>query len=113
MTGIVDRDQVTKPVRLTVSAWNEPNLHPAYGEKPVEMDGVVTVRDLSVGSAYALLRYSSYEHVPTEGSAEDFLASNVDVKHEFVAAEVTYTYADPKKIPSTGSVYYRCVPLKL
>lgn len=74
------------------------------------MDGIVTVRQLVNGKSYVLLRYSSYEHVPTKGNVNDFLSSNFDVKHEFVANDTTYTYADPKKIPSTGSVYYRCVP---
>jgi len=74
------------------------------------MDGIVTVRQLVNGKSYVLLRYSSYEHVPTKGNVNDFLSSNFDVKHEFVANDTTYTYADPKKISSTGSVYYRCVP---
>ena len=108
MAGIVDEDHVTVPVRLSVSAWNEPNPHPAYGEDPSEMDGTVTVRELNVNRSYVLLRYSSYEHVPTKGSAGDFLLSNYDEKHEFVANDTVYVYEDPKKIPSTGSVYYRC-----
>ena len=110
MTGIVDKDHVTLPVRLAVSAWNEPNTHPAYNEQPTEMDGVVTVNELIIGKQYVLLRYSSYETVPTEGSIAQFLSSNFDQKHEFLANASTYTYADPQKIPSTGSVYYRCVP---
>ncbi|CAF4143703.1 unnamed protein product, partial [Adineta steineri] len=40
----------------------------------------------------------------------DFLLSNFDSKHEFIANDTIYNYTDPKKIPSTGSVYYRCVP---
>ncbi|CAF4309248.1 unnamed protein product, partial [Adineta steineri] len=109
VTGIVDEDRVTLPVRLSVSAWNEPNLHPAYNENPIEMDGNVTVRDLIVGKLYVLLRYSSYEYVPTKGTIGDFLLSNFDSKHEFIANDTIYNYTDPKKIPSTGSVYYRCV----
>ena len=98
---------------MSVSAWNEPNLHPAYNETPVEMDGIVTVRNLIVNETYILLRYSSYEHVPTKGNVKDFISSNFDEKHEFTATETTYIYTDPKKIPSTGSVYYRCVPKPL
>ena len=106
----MDEDHVTLPVRLSISAWNEPNPHPAYGEAPVEMDGVVTVNHLIVGKEYTLLRYSSYEHVPTKGGINAFLQSNFDEKLEFMANDTTYVYADPKKIPSTGSVYYRCIP---
>ncbi|CAF1355953.1 unnamed protein product [Adineta ricciae] len=109
VTGIRDEDHVTLPVRLSVSAWNEPNLHPAYNEQPVEMDGIVTIRNLTVGQEYTVLRYSSYEYVPTNGTVKDYLASNFDTKHDFVANDTIYSYVDCKKIPSTGSVYYRCV----
>ncbi|CAF3516855.1 unnamed protein product [Rotaria sp. Silwood2] len=109
VTGIVDEDHVTLPVRLSVSAWDEPNLHPAYNQSPTEMNGIVTVRDLIIGRTYVLLRYSSYEYVPTKGTSNDFLLSKFDEKHIFVANNTIYIYEDPKKIPSTGSVYYRCV----
>ncbi len=110
MTGILDEDHVTLPVRLSISASNEPNTHPSYNENPIEMDGVVTVRKLIVGKSYVLLRYASYEYVPTKGNVDDFLSSKFDKKHEFMANDTIYIYEDPKKIPSTGSVYYRCVP---
>ena len=73
------------------------------------MDGTIKVMNLTSGHTYVLLRYSSYEHVPTKGDAKAFLNSNFDVDHEFIATDTSYTYEDPKKIPSTGSVYYRCV----
>lgn len=109
MTGIIDENKVTLPVSLSVSACNEPNPHPAYNENPIEMDGIVTVRDLVIGESYTLLRYSSYEYVLCKGIANDFLTSNFEEKHEFVANETMYIYNDPKKISSTGSVYYRCI----
>jgi hypothetical protein len=101
VTGILDEDHVTLPVCLSVSAWNEPNTHPAYNEHPIEMDGIMTVHKLTVGRSYILLRYSSYEHVPTKGNINEFLSSNFDEKHEFMANDIIYIYADPKKIPST------------
>ncbi len=110
MTGILDEDHVTLPVRLSVPVWSEPNTHPAYNESPIEMDGILTVRNIIIGKSYVILRYSSYEYVPTKGNIDDFLSSNFDEKHEFMANDTIYIYADPKKIPSTGSVYYRCVP---
>lgn len=98
---------MTFPVRLKVSAWNEPNL--CDDEQPIEMDGTVTVYNLTVGTVYVLLRYSSYRNVPTKGDADSFIQSRFDVKHQFVAEDTSYEYKDPKKIPSKGSVYYRCV----
>jgi hypothetical protein len=100
---------VTLPVHLSVSAWNEPNPHPAYNENPTEMDGIVTVRNLIIGKSYVLFRYSSYQYVPTKGNINDFLSSNFDKKYQFMADDIIYIYADPIKIPSTGSVYYRCL----
>jgi hypothetical protein len=108
MTGISDEDHVILPVCLSVSAWNEPNTHPAYNEKPIEIDGIVTVSHLIIGESYILLKYSSYQYVPTKGNEEHFLLSNFDEKHKFIANDTIYIYEDPKKIPSTGSVYYRC-----
>ncbi|CAF3485641.1 unnamed protein product [Rotaria sp. Silwood1] len=107
ITGIIDEDRVTLPVRLVVSAWNEPN--PAFHEDSTEMDGAVTVYNLTVGNTYVLFRYSSYKDVQTKGDANAFFQSRFDVKHEFVADDTTYVYEDPKKIPSNGSVYYRCI----
>jgi hypothetical protein len=98
---------VTLPVRLTVSAWNEPN--PIYCKHPREMIGIVTVNNLTIGNCYVLLRYSSYEYVPTKGDEDIFLRSNFEEKYEFMATETNYIYEDPKTISSTGSVYYRCV----
>ncbi|CAF3713023.1 unnamed protein product [Rotaria socialis] len=107
ITGIVDEDRVTVPVRLAVSKWDEPNL--AFNEDPIEMDGIVTVYNLNIGNTYVLLRYSSYKNVPTKGDADAFIKSLHDFKHEFIADNTSYIYEDPEKIPSKGSVYYRCV----
>ncbi|CAF1030644.1 unnamed protein product [Adineta steineri] len=107
ITGIVDEDSVTLPVRLSVSEWNEPN--PRYHEAPKEMLGTVTVNNLTNGCFYALLQYSSYGSVPTRGSAIDFLQSDFDERHEFMATSTDYVYEDPNVISTNGSVYYRCV----
>ncbi|CAF0763206.1 unnamed protein product [Adineta steineri] len=107
ITGIVDEDSVTLPVRLSVSEWNKPN--PRYHEAPKEMRGTVTVNNLTIECFYTLLRYSSYTSVPTRGSANDFLQSGFDMRHEFMATNTDYVYEDPNVILSTGSVYYRCV----
>ncbi|UJR17106.1 hypothetical protein I4U23_004002 [Adineta vaga] len=107
ITGIVDEDQVTVPVHLSVSACEEPN--PDFNEDPIEMIGIVKMTNLVVGNAYVLLRYSSYEHVPTKGDAHTFLQSSFDKRHDFTAFETSYIYEDTKSIPTTGSVYYRCI----
>ena len=100
---------MTLPVHLSVSANDEPN--PAFREDPVDMTGTVTVTNLIIGNAYALLRYSTYKFVPTKGNADTFLESRFDTQHIFTALGTTYEYEDPKKISSKGSVYYRCVPM--
>ncbi len=109
VTGIVDEDQVTLPVRLAVPALKEPN--PAFKHSPKEMIGTVTINNLTIGNFYALLRYSSYKDVPTKGDEDIFLHSNFESKHEFMATETTYVYEDPRTISSAGSVYYRCIKI--
>ena len=109
ITGIVDDDQTTLPVHLSVSESEEPD--PWVPKDSIEMDGTVTVKHLTVGKGYTLLRYASFEHVPTKGHVEAFLQSNYDTEHHFTATDTTYMYNDPKKIISTKSVYYRCVPI--
>ncbi|CAF1199086.1 unnamed protein product [Adineta steineri] len=107
ITGIVDEDHVTLPVRLSVPQWNEPN--PTYRKNPREMVGTITVNNLTIGKFYALLRYSSYTYVPTQGDEDTFLQSQFEAKHEFMATTTNYVYEDPQTISSTGSVYYRCI----
>ncbi|CAF1581191.1 unnamed protein product, partial [Rotaria magnacalcarata] len=107
ITGVMDKDRVTLPVHLAVSARDEPD--PVLNAKSREMDGTVTVNNLTIGSTYVLLRYASYKFTPIEGDANGFINSCFDVKHEFITDNSTYVYEDPKKIPSKGSVYYRCV----
>ncbi|CAF1367197.1 unnamed protein product [Rotaria sordida] len=107
ITGVIDKDDVTLPVHLAVSKRDEPD--PVLNAESRDMDGTVTVNNLIIGNTYVLLRYASYKFTPTEGDANNFIHSHFDVKHEFIADNSTYVYKDPKKIPSKGSVYYRCV----
>ena len=95
------------PVRLAVSSWNEPN--PAFRANPRQMTGTITINNLTIGESYALLRYSSYEHVPIRGDEKTFLQSKFKDKHEFTATESNYIYRDPNTISSAESVYYRCI----
>lgn len=98
---------MTLPVHLAVSSWNEPN--PIFRDCCAQMKGTITISNLTIGEFYSLLRYSSYEHVPTQGDENTFLQSKFQSKHEFEATETSYIYADPNTIPSKGSTYYRCV----
>jgi len=90
-----------------VSESDEPCL--AYGMQACDMFGRVTVRKLTIGTRYALLRYSSYVDVPIEGDATAFLNSKYTSIHNFTAEDNVYTYEDPISISSNGSTYYRCV----
>ena len=105
----MDEDQVTLPVHLSVSQSAEPD--PCVPTAAIEMDSILTVKNLIIGNAYILLRYAFFTHVPTKAHVAAFLQSNYDTKHVFTATDTTYVYQDPKKIISTKSVYYRCVPM--
>lgn len=100
---------MTLPVHLSVSQSTEPD--PCSTDQPMEMDGIVTIDNLTVENVYILLRYSSYKNVPTKGNVEAILQSNYETKYLFTATDTTHVYHDPKNIISTKSVYYRCLPM--
>ena len=60
------------------------------------MDGIVTVNNLIVRRSYILLRYASYEHVPTKSSIDKFLSSKFNEKYELMANDPVYIHTDPK-----------------
>ncbi|CAF3453120.1 unnamed protein product [Rotaria socialis] len=106
--GIIDKQNVTLPLRLKVDRSDEPNL--SLGASPVEMQGTITVFNLVLGRNYVLLRYKSYTEVPSSGNATAFQSSRYYKRHNFRAINVIYTYVDPEKILSNDTTYYRCVP---
>ncbi|UJR19564.1 hypothetical protein I4U23_022694 [Adineta vaga] len=108
--GIKDEQHVTLPVQLKVNLSDEPNL--STGAPPVLMQGTLIVSNLEPNREYALLRYASHRLVPKSGDIQAFLHSKYHSRHDFCASHSTYTYIDPEKIPSNGSTYYRCVPVK-
>jgi hypothetical protein len=108
ITGIVDTDHATLPVRIKVPTNREPNV--SQGQAAVAMTASVTVGGLTAGHDYALLRYDDYTAVPTAGTAAAFLASRFSHRVDFTATDAPWTYADPTSFLSSGAVYYRCVP---
>lgn len=102
VTGIVDPNHETMPIRLSVNRWNEPNI--PLGEKPVTMQGALSITSLTPGTTYALLRYDNYHNVP---NANFLAAGGYTWDHQFTATSTTQAFAD--SFQSDGCVIYRCV----
>jgi hypothetical protein len=69
------------------------------------MNATVTIRSLTAGSSYALLRYNSYQSVPTN----NYLASAYNHATSFTATGPTHTISDT--FMSDATVIYRCIPV--
>lgn len=125
VTGIIDADHVTLPVRLAVNRPDEPNYskvdptdpdeYRTSPEKPALMHGTVTVTGLTPGNKYRLMRFNATLHVPTKGTAASFLASSYESFVDFTAPSKRngvskWVYVDPRPFLSSGTVFYRCVP---
>jgi len=108
ITGIVDPQNATRPVEVTVANQSEPNV--SKGDSPVQMTANVKTSGLTKGGAYALLRYDGYKKVPVSGTAAEIVAEPNTARVDFVAVSTEWTYVDPTPFSSDGAVYYRCVP---
>jgi hypothetical protein len=105
VTGIKDDSGTALPVYVAVDQWNEPNL--VLSAAPVPMSAVVTIRSLTAGSDYVLLRYNSYQTVPTN----NYLASSYSKATYFSATGATRSINDT--FLSDATVIYRCIPVSL
>lgn len=63
ITGIKDINHITKPVHLSISRWDEPNI--TLGEMPTQLTANIEIDSLTVGEKYTLLRYNNYASVPS------------------------------------------------
>jgi hypothetical protein len=102
VTGIRDDEKETRPVRVKVDRWDEPD--PWRGQPPATLRATVTVRSLTAGGTYVLLRYDDYRKVPVKG----FLSSAYSSSRTFTATGATAVFNDSFK--SNGIAIYRCVP---
>ena len=105
VTGIKDDSGTALPVYVAVDQWNEPNL--VLSAAPVPMSAVVTIRSLTAGSDYVLLRYNSHQTVPTN----NYLASSYSKATYFSATGATRSINDT--FLSDATVIYRCIPVSL
>ena len=101
VTGIVDANRETVPVRLWLDSWSEPNV--SLKEKPKTFNTAVAVSDLVVGKKYLLLRYNDYHKLPESC----FANSHSDKTVVFTATAKNMTFYDG--IRSDSIAIYRCV----
>lgn len=103
ITGIVDPNNETYPVKLAVDVNEEPNV--TQGESPVNMNATITISDLTPGNTYLLLRYNDYTNIPSQDFKQ--LSSQADSVVTFTVTSTTATLSDT--IMSDTLAAYRCV----
>lgn len=104
ITGIKDINHITKPVHLSISRWDEPNI--TLGEMPTQLTANIEIDSLTVGEKYTLLRYNNYASVPSTS----FDPAGASSAIYFTAANAKKYISD--KFMSDASVFYRCVPFE-
>jgi hypothetical protein len=109
LTGIIDRDHETVPVRVATSVnYESPHIghHSNARPTPMALTLTVTVSGLHAGSVYNLYRYNSVSSVPNSGFNRHRSAASQS--WTFTASGATHTLTQP--IQSNDEVIYRAVP---
>ncbi len=108
VTGVDDPTGAALPVCLEMNRPDEPNW--TRKEKPAALKGRVTVSGLRRGQHYRLMRFDRLSSMPLRGKVQDFLRARATQSIPFKAESSTWTFADPRSIPSNGATFYRCFP---
>lgn len=101
VTGIVDNDNETVPVSLSVDSWNEPNV--TLGDAPKTLKATIKIRSLTPGTKYVLMKYTDCSKMPDSG----FLKAPGETVTSFAATGPSATLTD--SFPSNSLAVYRCV----
>ncbi len=111
ITGIVDKDGQTLPVRLTTDVNHEtPEMKQGQKDRPAASPVNLTVRvsGLKPGTKYRLYRYDSFEKVPESG----FNAKAANAKRSWTIQVASgSTYSLQERIQSDEVAVYRAVPV--
>jgi hypothetical protein len=109
LTGIIDQDHETVPVRLTTSVnYESPQIKNGSNVRPSPMPLTltVTVSGLTPGTAYNLYQYDSMSAVPN--TAFNANASQASEHWNFTATSDSYVITEG--IESDDEIIYRAVP---
>jgi hypothetical protein len=110
VTGIIDKDGQTLPVRLTTNVNDEkPAMKEGSNIRPASSDITLTVKvsGLEPGTSYNLYRYSDFKSVPD--SAFNAKAKKADKSWKIVI-DAGSTYSMNETIKSNQVAIYRAVP---
>lgn len=110
ITGVIDRDGKTLPVRLTTDVNEErPAMGEASNARPASatVNLTATVSGLTPGVRYTLYRYDSFNKVPEAGFNEK---ASVADRHWEIDIKSGSTYVVKEAIRSDQVAVYRAVP---
>ena len=103
ITGIRDPLMESKPIRIMLYQTSEPNTRLELNPTIFELK--VHEFDLQPGKTYAVLRYDSYEKIPSKG----FSIENADAFRKFKASDTIHMITD--YVMSDKFAAYRCIEL--
>ena len=109
VTGVVDPLHELFPVWLDVGSWSEPDdgTEDKYYRTPSTLTPTATVSGLTVGQAYALLRFDSAASLPAAGH---FLASATwSERVNFTATSTVMVLSGLASFLSDTTMFYRAV----
>jgi len=101
VTGIKTDSTPLFPVSIKIDHWDEPNI--TRGAQPIMFNASITIRGLSPGNRYILLRFDDYHQI----KASNYLNLPSSKAFEFTAEGNTHSVADT--FASDSFVIYRCV----
>ncbi len=111
ITGVIDRDGKTLPVRLTTDVNEEkPAMGEGSNDRPASanVNLTVTVSGLKPGEHYNLYRYDSFDNVPESGFNAKATKAQ---KHWEIDIKDGSTYRLKETIRSDQVAVYRAVPV--
>ncbi|WP_179257826.1 hypothetical protein [Burkholderia sp. AU6039] len=110
ITGIIDGDGQTLPIRLSTNAnYEKPVIREGSNARPPAQELMLTIIILGLvpGLSYNQYRYDSFQSVPN--AAFNAAADNADKKWE-IKIESGSTFSMKEQIKSNQIVVYRAVP---
>ena len=108
--GIQDSSKETHRMVLTMPSWTEPDYGDEDGihAKPIMFTVSATVYGLTPFASYAVLRFDSYQTLPTDNFAR---SSAVTKRFNFTATGSTHSLTQFDAFMSDSTVFYRTVKL--
>ena len=108
-TGIQDTAKETFRMTLQMPSWTEPDWgkEDKVNAKPVNFTISASVKGLTSGKAYTILRFESYSTLPTS----KFISGPFTKRFDFTATAATMNFSNFDSFMSNSTIFYRTVAI--